>query len=99
MTKTLAIRLDDSQHAQLSMLAQLLETTVTDVIRSAITERIQTMSSNPLVAERAEAVMAKIDAEAATRRDAIAEMFKAADGGDPPPAKPAGRTRKAAGSS
>ena len=98
MTKTLAIRLDDSRHAQLSMLAQLLETTVTDVIRSAITERIETMSANPLVAERAEAAIAKMDAEAATRRSAIADMFKAPEGSDPP-AKPGGRTRKAAGSS
>ena len=98
MTKTLAIRLDDSQHAQLSMLAQLLETTVTDVIRSAITERIKEMSSNPLIAEKAEAVLASIDAEAANRRSAIADLFKAPEGSDPP-AKPGGRTRKAAGSS
>jgi hypothetical protein len=73
--KTLAIRLEEDQHAQLGMIAQLEELTVTDAIRQAIEQWIETRRSNPQLQARAEAVLADIDRDAATRRDAIATLL------------------------
>lgn len=73
--KTLAIRLEEDQHAQLGMIAQLEELTVTDAIRQAIDQWIEARRSNPQLQARAEAVLADIDRDAATRRDAIANLL------------------------
>jgi ferric-dicitrate binding protein FerR (iron transport regulator) len=73
--KTLAIRLEEDQHAQLSMIAQLEELTVTDAIRQAIEQWIEARRSNPQLQARAEAVLADIDRDAASRRDAIASLL------------------------
>jgi hypothetical protein len=73
--KTLAIRLEEDQHAQLGMIAQLEELTVTDAIRQAIEQWIEARRSNPQLQARAEAVLADIDRDAATRRDAIATLL------------------------
>ena len=73
--KTLAIRLEDDTHAQLSMLAQLEELTVTDAIRQAIDSYIDAKRSQPELTARAEAVLADIDRDAASRREAIASLF------------------------
>jgi hypothetical protein len=81
--KTLAIRLEEDQHAQLSMIAKLEELTVTDAIRQAIEQWIESKRSNPQLQARAAAVLADIDRDAATRRDAIAALV-----GDQAPAAP-----------
>jgi predicted transcriptional regulator len=99
--KTLAIRLEDDTHAQLSMLAQLEELTVTDAIRQAIDSYIAAKRSQPELTARAEAVLADIDRDAATRRDAIASLFTG-DGPtlqavEPTKAKPPTRTRSKRG--
>lgn len=73
--KTLAIRLEDDVHAQLGVLAQLEEQTVTDAIRSAIESYIETKKARPEVSARAEAVLEEIEHEAAARRGAIAALF------------------------
>lgn len=78
--KTLAIRLDDEQHAQLSVLAQLEGITVTDFIRSTIDAQVEAKRSQPEIAAKAEQVLATIDAEAATRRSAIAGLFAESEG-------------------
>ena len=99
--KTLAIRLEDEQHAQLSVLAQLEGTTVTDFIRSAIDAHLLTKRSQPEIAAKAEQVLAEIDAEAANRRTAIATLFASSEGdqGDGAAAPTSGRgRRKPAGS-
>ena len=75
LMKTLAIRLEEDQHAQLGMIAQLEELTVTDAIRQAIEQWIEARRSNPQLQARAEAVLADIDRDAATRRDAIATLL------------------------
>ncbi len=74
--KTLAIRLEEDQHAQLTMLAQLSETTVTDAIRQAIDQWIEQTGSNPKLQERAQAVLEEIEHDAATRRNALASLIK-----------------------
>ena len=73
--KTLAIRLEEDQHAQLSMIAQLEELTMIDAIRQAIDQWIELRRSNPELQARAEAVLADIDREAANRRGAIAALM------------------------
>jgi hypothetical protein len=73
--KTMAIRLDDDQHAQLGMIAKLEELTVTDAIRQAIDQWIESRRSNPELQERAEAVLEDIERDAATRRGAIAALL------------------------
>ena len=52
--KTLAIRLEEEQHAQLGMIAKLEELTVTDAIRQAIDQWIESKRSNPELQARAE---------------------------------------------
>jgi predicted transcriptional regulator len=73
--KTLAIRLDEEQHAQLGMIAKLEDLSVTDVIRQAIEQWIEAKRSNPGLQKRAEAVLAEIEHEAATRRGAISALL------------------------
>jgi len=99
--KTLAIRLEEEQHAQLSVIAQLEELTVTDAIRQAIEQWIQERRNNPQLKARAETVLAAIEQEASTRKGAIEALL-----GNERPApvrelrprgKPAGRTPRKGG--
>jgi hypothetical protein len=73
--KNLAIRLEEDQHAQLTLLAQLDELSVTDAIRQAIDQWIESKRSNPQLQQRAEAVLADIERDASTRRGAIAALL------------------------
>lgn len=73
--KTLAIRLEDEQHARLTILSKLSEQSVTDVIRTAIDSRLADMASDPAVSAKAESLTAAIEREAAEQRDAIAALF------------------------
>lgn len=102
--KTLAIRLEDGLHAQLSVIAQLEGITVTDFIRSAIYARLEAKRSQPELAAKAEQVLADIDAEAANRRDAIANLFTRdelpdEDTSESEPTPPKGRSRRPSASS
>ena len=71
--KTMAIRLEDELHAQLALVAQLESTTVTDLIRSAVTGYIEQRKAE--LSSRAEAALAEIEREAAARRQAITALF------------------------
>jgi predicted DNA-binding protein len=73
--KTLAIRLEPDLHQQLSLIAQLQNSTITDEIRTAIEERITRLKDQPEIAAKADEVLVAIEAEAAARRDAIATLF------------------------
>lgn len=84
--KTLAIRLQDDQHARLSLLAKVSGVTVTDLIRDAIETRLDILATDSEIAEKAKAVLDEIDREAAEQRSAISALF-----GD---AKAAPRTRQ-----
>jgi hypothetical protein len=72
--KTLAIRLEEEQHAQLSLIARLEDLSLVDAIRQAIDAWIEQRRSNPELLARAEAVLADIDRDAAVRRGAIAAL-------------------------
>jgi predicted DNA-binding protein len=77
--KTLAIRLEMEVHAQLSLIAQLKNSTITDEIRSAIEAHIAATKAAPELAGKADAVLEDIEREAASRREAIATLFGNSD--------------------
>ena len=73
--KTLAIRLDDELHAQLSVLAQLSGTSLTDEIRQALEAHLKAKRANPELSARAKAVSEEIEHEAQARQAAITTLF------------------------
>jgi predicted DNA-binding protein len=77
--KTLAIRLEPDVHAQLSLIAQLRGSTITDEIRTAIEAHIAAVKASPDLAGRADSVLEDIEREAAARREAIATLFGATE--------------------
>jgi len=77
--KTLAIRLDDELHAQLSVLAQLSGTSLTEEIRQALEAHLKAMRDNPELTKRAKAVSEEIEHEAQSRQAAIATLFGSAE--------------------
>jgi predicted DNA-binding protein len=83
--KTLAIRLEPDLHAQLSLIAQLRSSTITDEIRQAIEAHITSIKASPELAGKADSVLADIEREAVARRQAIASLF----GTDQPVTAPA----------
>lgn len=87
--RTLAVRITDGLRAQLDVLAQLNDRTVTEEIRLALESWVETSKSDPKVLERAEAVRAEIDREAKTKQDAIKAIFGTAAGTKSPRGKQA----------
>jgi predicted transcriptional regulator len=79
--RTLAVRITDDLRAQLDVIAQLNDRSVTEEIRLALEDWIDRSKSDPKVLARAETVRADIEREAQTKRNAISAIF---DGGKPP---------------
>jgi len=79
--RTLAVRITDGLRAQLDVIAQLNDRTVTEEIRLALESWVETSKSDPKVLQRAETVRAEIDREAKTKQEAIEAIFGAADSG------------------
>lgn len=92
--KTLAIRLEPELHAQLSLIAQLRSSTITDEIRQAIEAHIASVKASPELASKADGVLDDIERQAADRRAAIATLF---GDGTPPAQTPRGRGARKAG--
>jgi hypothetical protein len=97
--KTLGIRLEPDLHAQLSLIAQLRETTITDEIKAALEAHVKAAKTLPELSGRADAVLADIERDASARRAAIATLFGTTEPaaaaepstGEPePPASPTG---------
>lgn len=82
--KTLAIRLEPDLHAELTLIAQLREQTITDEIREAIETHIVRIKSDPTWANKADDVLVEIERQAAKQRDAFARLFGTADQPDEP---------------
>lgn len=74
--KTLAVRVSEDLRAQLDIIAQLNDRTVTEEIRLALEAWIAKSKSDPAVLKRAESVRAEIEREAATKRNAISAIFE-----------------------
>ena len=72
----------EDKRAQLDIIAQLNNRSVTEEVREAIEFWIEKSKSDPKVLQRAETVRAEIEREAATKRGAIESIF------DQGPAKP-----------
>lgn len=73
--KTLAIRLDNDVHAQLQVIARLLDSSIADEIRQAIDSHLQAKRKDPELSKRASEVRESIEHEAKLRQDAIATLF------------------------
>lgn len=78
-TRTLAVRITDDLRAQLDVIAQLNDRSVTEEIRIALESWVATSKSDPKVLARAETVRAEIEREAQTKRNAISAIFGAED--------------------
>jgi hypothetical protein len=89
--KTLAIRLEEDTHAQLSVLAQLRQSTITDEIRQAIVSHLHATKADPALSARAQAVLDEIERESQARQAAIATLVS---GAEQPDGKPVGRKTK-----
>lgn len=84
--RTLAVRIADDLRAQLDVIAQLNDRSVTEEIRIALEAWVETSKADPKVLERAETVRAEIEREAKTKQSAIEAIF-----GGPGAKSPRGR--------
>ena len=73
--RPLSVRMTEDKRAQLDIIAQLNNRSVTEEVREAIEFWIEKSTSDPKVLQRAETVRAEIEREAATKRGAIASIF------------------------
>lgn len=73
--RTLAVRITDDLRAQLDVIAQLNDRSVTEEIRIALETWVETSKSDPKVLARAETVRAEIEREAKTKQSAIEAIF------------------------
>lgn len=99
--KTLGVRLGEELHAQLSFIAQLKGTTITEEIRQSIEARVLAAQDDAELIARAETVRGQIEREAEARRQAIAGFFGkvSVDGTNSPTASTITRSnRRRAGS-
>lgn len=93
--KTLGVRIGEELHAQLSFIAQLQGTNITEEIRRSIEARVAAAQEDPELIARADAVRAQIEREAEARRQAIAGFFgKAAVESETPAPRPERSTRR-----
>jgi hypothetical protein len=93
--RPLSVRMTEDVRAQLDIIAQLNNRSVTEEVRVGLEDWILRSKSDPKVLERAAAVKAEIEREAATKRGAIAAIFdeapkaKLTKDTSPSPARPA----------
>lgn len=73
--RPLSIRITDGLRAQLDVIAQLNDRSVTEEIRLALEAWVETSKSDPKVLQRAETVRAEIEREAKTKQSAIEAIF------------------------
>ncbi len=81
--RTLAVRISDDLRAQLDVIAQLNDRSVTEEIRVALETWVETTKSDPKTLQRAESVRAEIEREAETKRNAITAIFGGSNGTAP----------------
>lgn len=75
--RPLSIRITDGLRAQLDVIAQLNDRSVTEEIRLALEAWVETSEFDPKVLQRAETVRAEIEREAQTKQSAIEAIFGA----------------------
>jgi predicted transcriptional regulator len=77
--RVLSVRMSDDTRAQLEVLAQLNDRSVTEETRHALEHWVVKSKSDPSVLKRAETVRAEIEREAETKRNAITAIFGSAE--------------------
>ncbi len=92
LLRLLSVRMSDGTRAQLEILAQLNDRSLTEETRYALEHWVDKSKSDAAVLERAEQVRADIEREAATRRSAIEAVL----GGSAKGTMPATRSTKQA---
>ena len=78
--RVLSLRLDDDLRAQLEVLAQLSERSLTEECRAGLERWVEDAKSNPQILARAEQVRDEIEREADLRRSAITAVLGVAIG-------------------
>ena len=73
--RTLAVRIGDDLRAQLDVIAQLNDRSVTEEIRFAIEKWIESSKSDPKVLAKADVIRAEIERDAETKQNAISAIF------------------------
>ncbi|QXT64197.1 hypothetical protein [Tessaracoccus palaemonis] len=73
--KVLSVRTSEDTRAQLEVLAQLNERSVTEETRIALEHWVEKSKADPAVLKRAEQVRAEIEREAETKRNAITAVL------------------------
>lgn len=73
--KVLSVRTSEDTRAQLEVLAQLNNRSVTEETRVALESWVEQSKSDPEILKRAEQVRAEIEREAETKRNAIAAVL------------------------
>ncbi|MCS5735063.1 ribbon-helix-helix domain-containing protein [Herbiconiux daphne] len=86
--RPMSVRMTDDLRAQLDVLAQVNDRSVTEEVRLALERWVDQSKSDQQVQKRADAVRAEIERDAAVRRTAIESIFGStpAVGGRPAPA-------------
>lgn len=91
--KTLAIRLEDDQHARLSILAKLAGESLTDVIRTALDAHIEKLAADTDISAKAKSALDEIEREASEQKAAIASLFGNGDDATASPVATTGSSR------
>lgn len=73
--RVLSLRLDEDTRAQLEVLAQIQERSLTEECRIGLEHWVASSKNDPAVQARAEQVRADIERDAETRRNAIATVL------------------------
>jgi hypothetical protein len=92
--KTLAVKLEDGLHAQLTALANLEGVPVTEAIRQAIESHVARLRTSEDLSAKAAALLEDIEREANSRREAITALLNGDSAMDPPTASRSRRSRE-----
>lgn len=99
--RNLPVRMSDDTRAQLEVLAQLNQRSLTEETRIAVESWVERSKADPKVLQRAETVRAEIERDAETKRNAIAAVLgstteaKAVSAKPSPGSKPAAKSARA----
>ncbi|HMR86008.1 MAG TPA: hypothetical protein PKC31_00910 [Candidatus Nanoperiomorbaceae bacterium] len=88
--RVLSLRLDEDIRAQLEVLAQLQQRSLTEECRLGLEHWVEQSKADPRVLARAEQVRAEIERDAETRRNAITAVLGGASPARPSRGKAAG---------
>lgn len=73
--KTIAVRVSETTHAQLSFIAQLSGASLSDEVRQAVDVRIEAARTDPELIARAEQARDRIERQAAIRTAALSDFL------------------------